>query len=74
MTGTVVQLSFWALRCDWPGLTGHGGPCPTEQYVGASVCPCVCAVVQKGTPGYYLPNVTITEPCRSTSPHKHDTP
>lgn len=41
MTGTLVQLSFRALRRDWPGLTGHGGSCPTERCVGASVCPCV---------------------------------
>lgn len=38
MTGTVVQLSFRAPRCDWPGLTGHGGSCPTERCVGAPVC------------------------------------
>ncbi len=41
MTGTVVQLSFWVLRCDWLGLTGHGSSCPTEQCMGAAVCPCV---------------------------------
>ena len=41
MTGTVVQLSFRAPRCDWPGLTGHGGSCPTERCVDAPVCLCV---------------------------------
>lgn len=70
MTGTVVQLSFRALRCDWLGLTGQGGSCLTEQSVGSSVC----AVLQEETPGYYLQNVTITELCRSMSLHTPDMP
>ena len=43
-----------------------------QSGVWARLCVCVCALVQRGTPGYYLPNVTITEPCRSPSPHKRD--
>lgn len=49
MTGTVVQLSFQVPRCDWPGLTGQGGSCPTEQRVGASVCLCVYCSAEEDT-------------------------
>lgn len=38
MTGTAVQLSSRALGCNWPGLTGHGGSCRTEQCVYVCVC------------------------------------
>lgn len=38
MTGTAVQLSSRALGCNWPGLTGHGGSCRTEQCVCVWVC------------------------------------
>lgn len=70
MTGTVVQLSSRAPRCDWPGLTGQGGFMSDRAVCGrfrVSV-----RALQKRTLGYYLPNVTIAESCRSTSPHKHD--
>lgn len=49
MTGTVVQLSFGALRSDWPGLTCHGGSCPTEACVGASVSLCVRCSTERDT-------------------------
>lgn len=46
MTGTRVQLSLRAVRCDWPGLTGQCGSCPTEQCVGSPVClHVVCSAV-----------------------------
>lgn len=41
MTGTVVQLSFRALRYDWPGLTGQGGLMSDRAVCGCfrvSVC------------------------------------
>lgn len=48
MTGTVVQLSSWVLRCDWLAVTGHGGSCHRRRCTGTSACALFCGKGHKG--------------------------
>lgn len=68
MTGTVVQLSSWVLRCDWLAVTGHGVRV-TDSRVRAHLG--VHCFVEKDTRVLPPKHHNCWTFCSST-PHEHD--